>query len=188
MGLELAVWSLWLRYSRCISAGNYHEPQLVMASSSSSEARLGPPDPLFLLSQATYAPRCTPPPGFKLMPAAPVRPAVKPMAAPQEVGEDGWTKRPLRTEAAVCSEVAVVHPQAAVPAVVAAGFVMASPHKDSFQQGPTPTTLSAVVGPTPLFRHRHQQFANFEGNIGALISRIVFWGPLYYKYNEEPPK
>ena len=25
-------------------------------------------------------------------------------------------------------------------------------------------------------------------NIGALISRIGFWGPLYYDYNKEPPK
>ena len=25
-------------------------------------------------------------------------------------------------------------------------------------------------------------------NIGALIIRIGFWGPLYYKYNKEPQK
>ena len=25
-------------------------------------------------------------------------------------------------------------------------------------------------------------------NIGALIIRIGFWGPLYYIYNKEPPK
>ena len=25
-------------------------------------------------------------------------------------------------------------------------------------------------------------------NIGALIIRIGFWGPLYYKYNKDPPK
>ena len=25
-------------------------------------------------------------------------------------------------------------------------------------------------------------------NIGALIIRISFWGPLYYKYNKEPTK
>ena len=27
-----------------------------------------------------------------------------------------------------------------------------------------------------------------EPTIGALIIRIGFWGPLYYKYNKEPPK
>ena len=27
-----------------------------------------------------------------------------------------------------------------------------------------------------------------EANIGALIIRIGFGGPLYYKYNKEPPK
>ena len=27
-----------------------------------------------------------------------------------------------------------------------------------------------------------------EGNVGALIIRIEFWGPLYYTYNKEPPK
>ena len=25
-------------------------------------------------------------------------------------------------------------------------------------------------------------------NIGALIIRIRFWGPLYYNFNQEPPK
>ena len=25
-------------------------------------------------------------------------------------------------------------------------------------------------------------------DIGALIIRIGFWGPFYYKYNKEPPK
>ena len=25
-------------------------------------------------------------------------------------------------------------------------------------------------------------------NIGALIIRIGFWGPVYYTYNKEPPK
>ena len=25
-------------------------------------------------------------------------------------------------------------------------------------------------------------------NIGALIIRIGFWGPLYYSYNKKPPK
>ena len=25
-------------------------------------------------------------------------------------------------------------------------------------------------------------------NIGSLIIRIGFWGPLYYIYNKEPPK
>ena len=26
------------------------------------------------------------------------------------------------------------------------------------------------------------------GNIGALIIRLGFWGPLYHNYNKEPPK
>ena len=27
-----------------------------------------------------------------------------------------------------------------------------------------------------------------SARVGALISRIGFWGPLYYNYNKEPPQ
>ena len=36
-------------------------------------------------------------------------------------------------------------------------------------------------------RLREVQFRRREPNAGALITRIRFWGPLYCKYNKEPP-
>ena len=40
--------------------------------------------------------------------------------------------------------------------------------------------------------HGHEKpgsdFSGLGFNIGALIIRLVFWGPLYYNYNKEPPK
>ena len=31
-------------------------------------------------------------------------------------------------------------------------------------------------------------FISISANMGALIIRIGFWGPLYYNCNKEPPK
>ena len=36
--------------------------------------------------------------------------------------------------------------------------------------------------------YRGNEEDSIVANIGALIIRIGFWGPLYYNYNKEPPK
>ena len=54
-------------------------------------------------------------------------------------------------------------------------------HAPTFQPHPTP--LPPSPNPYEVLERRSQM-----SNIGALIIRIGFGGPLYYNYNKEPPK
>ena len=46
-----------------------------------------------------------------------------------------------------------------------------------------------ILAQSPIDEARHRVLeAQILLNIGALIIRIGFWGPLYYNSNKEPPK
>ena len=60
-------------------------------------------------------------------------------------------------------------------------------HELPSSYGPTTCCLQPL-GKVLLLASRWPPQGRHRGNIGALIIRIEFWGPLYYNYNKEPPK
>ena len=56
-------------------------------------------------------------------------------------------------------------------------------HRHAFKPG-SPGAAKRGQGPSPGFVACAVAFSH---NIGALIIRIGFWGPVYYSYNKEPP-
>ena len=57
---------------------------------------------------------------------------------------------------------------------------------DRHPEAPLTASAEPLDEPTALIV-THPWFQG-EGNMGALIIRIGFWGPLYYTYNKEPLK
>ena len=67
----------------------------------------------------------------------------------------------------------------------------ANPKSLQYKKAETMSTAwvrSLATGVLSLAVPRHDSTSLLSPNVGALITRIGFWDPLYYTHNKEPPQ